>query len=179
LVLYQPSSPVPAADSLVPAVERPAPDGTDDRVQPRAVSAAGEDAYLHLSIFTVSRGSLRQTSDGVTQNRSNCRPPERPLPGSRRRRLVVESAVDALSPVPVCPRDPGELRPSWSRRLARQPLHGRRPQNLRYDDAIGIAWPRSRGLNGHSDGEYGEDCNRNQDFDAGELVHDSLLCLAH
>src|SRR5262249_31440470 len=67
LVLDQPSPPVPDADNLVPALERPAPDGTDDRVQARAVSAAGEDAYLHLSIFTVSRGSLRQTSDVVTQ----------------------------------------------------------------------------------------------------------------
>src|SRR5262249_60259959 len=79
LVLDQPSPPVPDADNLVPALERPAPDGTDDRVQARAVSAAGEDAYLHLSIFTASRGSLRQTSDRVTQNPSHCRPPQRPL----------------------------------------------------------------------------------------------------
>ena len=81
--------PAPAlahADHLVPARERPPRDRADDRVQPGAVAAAGEDSDLHAAILRGAEGGNR-THTGLAPHRilSPARLPVPPL------RLVAKS----------------------------------------------------------------------------------------
>ena len=101
VVLDEPAPAVVDADDLVAAAERPPRDRADDRVQPGAVAAAGEDAdALHHRLSLRSAGECGgwDSNPHVPKDELALRPPRLPIPPPPRAHGLYDSHLRHSSP---------------------------------------------------------------------------------